>query len=318
MTTEGKRDVDILLAIGGTGSGSWLNQNCLLFFPNGEGKTGDGSRWLSHLRNWTHQEIADHYGDGEEDEAKFLNGPDDPWGLFGGGAFGQDSNAIIDAGYVWLSEQYWEAVESGAEPKVDIIGMSRGGMIASEIAWRIDELGYRKGSTFFTPEPEKRKIRFLGLYDPVDQTNTVDERQEVAPNVEFSALGVAKPFSGEEVSRYYWERIPYANASSKRSFSATHSAFQGSPTYSTDPGIHVLGGPILVGPHTNHPSAWLDGYTDNADVTSSIQIDTWFREKARTTFVPINLVSPTAYAFGTLHADPNSESPNHENGYSAQ
>ena len=318
---------DILLAIGGTGSRAWLEAGGASF-PNQEGRTV-GGRWLSHLRNF-----ADSYGDDPDiDKTKFEHGPDNL-------VTGSDSPDIIDKGYKWVSEQYWNAVRTGAEPKVDLLGMSRGGFIASEIAHRIANQGYG-----FRPQGVTndfgREVRFLGLYDPVDQAfalgDFITPIGSVPSNVQHSALGVATFFNSfwdgstsNEFSRHYWNRVEYDNASETKLFRATHSAFQGAPTYSTDPGTlaalttggaaNWAGSFVGLGGSTNlvtdHPSAWLDGYTDALDVQGSIEVDTWFRTQAMSVGVPIEVLSAADYQFNDLLPDPNPESPNHDVGYS--
>lgn len=304
VNTVGFRDVDILLAIGGTGSGPWLNSGDPSVSPGGTGKTVVGNRWLSHLRNWADERIEGNHGDGEEDRVRYLPGP---------GTSGSESPQIIEDGYLWLSNQFWDAVRKGAQPKVDIIGMSRGGMIASEIAWKIHRDGFVNNGAPLTSEDDG-EVRFLGLYDPVDQAFSVTPEEEISPNVEHSVSSVATNFSGNdpyEISRFYWSRIDYTGTSipTKR-FVATHSAFQGAPTYSTDPGNILNSSPL----HDSHPSDWLEGYTDEQDILGSIAVDEHFRSEARSVFVPIEFVEN--YFFGLLHSDPNSESPHHNQGYS--
>ncbi|MEM9410041.1 MAG: hypothetical protein AAGA30_02940, partial [Planctomycetota bacterium] len=198
-----------------------------------------------------------------------------------------------------------------AEPEVDILGMSRGGLIATEVAWLIQNNGYFREEP--TVNPFDLNIRFLGLYDPVDQTNSVDETRSIPSIVEFSAAAYATNFEGndpEEISRHYWDRIYYSGVTVTGVVAATHSAIQGAPTYSTDAG--TTAGTIFPGV-TNHPSAWLDGYTDALDVVGSIAVDSWFRGLAQAEGVPIGLV--VDYHLNCLHPDPNDESPNHEEGY---
>jgi len=312
VVTEGFRDVDILLAIGGTGSKAWLDQNDSNFFPGGDGKTV-GGRWLSHLRNWTN---SGDYGDGPEDEgnAEFFPGPVD-------GPHGSDSGQIIENAFDWVSERYWDAVRKGAEPKIDILGMSRGGFIASEVAWKIQREGFFNSQPALPGATSEHglDIRYLGLYDPIDQTPSVHVTRSIPAIVEFSAVGFATNFAGsedDEVSRYYWDRIEYENAIAVRPFVATHSAFQGAPTYSTDgSGFDSFLSIETGAPIKGHPSSWLDGYTDGRDVQGAIEVDQFFRRMARSMFVPIEFLDDEAYQFDTLHRDPNSYSPNHEEGY---
>lgn len=176
-------------------------------------------------------------------------------------------------------------------------------------------------------------IRYLGLYDPVNHS-VITPTTQIANIVQHSSVGVATNFVGndpQEVSRHYWERITYPNATATRNFSATHSAFQGSPTYSTDGGqffATLPGDPFNPGlmtppvptsaPITGHPGQWIPGYTDLADVQASIDIDTWFRSQASLVGVPISSLSPVDYQFQQLHRDPNVHSPNHFVGFSQQ
>lgn len=200
---------------------------------------------------------------------------------------------------------------TGAEVNVDIIGMSRGGLIAAEIAWKIEFIGYRGGSAYGESSIDHKRVRYLGLLDPVDQADSVNEIREIPPNVQLGVRGYGTNFAGsdaEEISRWYWDRISYQGEVSQ-AFAATHSAFQGSPTYSTDVGRS----PGKVFGLQNHPSAWLEGYTDERDVEGAIASDTWLREQARSIFVPIEMVDD--YFFNVLHRDPNPESPNTDNGY---
>lgn len=190
--------------------------------------------------------------------------------------------------------------------------MSRGGLIASEIAWRIQRQGYaRDAASVGLTSPFGLSVRFLGLYDPVDQTETVDETRSIPQIVDFSAVARATNFAGndpQEISRWYWDRISYAGADVTATFAATHSGFQGAPTYSTDAGSNY--GTVGPGPR-NHPSAWLEGYTDALDVQGSIEVDTWFRTQARSVFVPIEFVDD--YHLDCLRpATFNDESPNYE------
>ena len=119
------------------------------------------------------------------------------------GAFAQDAPGIIRNAYESVSAAYWDAVATGAEPKVDILGMSRGGLIAGEVAWLIQRNGYHQAGT---PQsnPYELSIRFLGLYDSVDQTESVNETRAIPSIVEFSAAAYATNFQGndsEEISR---------------------------------------------------------------------------------------------------------------------
>jgi len=292
INTFGKRDVDILAAVGGTGSGPWLSHE---YFPNNEAKTksvdenGDG-RWLSHLKNWE----AEH-GDGDEDIAKYFPGP---------GTFGFNVSEIRDQVYTWVSTQYWEAIRDGAEPKVDLLGMSRGGMIANEVAWKISNEGYEKTDITLTSDFED-EIRFLGLYDPVDQS-AYNSYADIAPIVNWSVVAYATNFQGgdsNDVSRHYWTRLPYLNSSTPRKpFAATHSAIQGAPTYSTD------GGSLFSS--NGHPITWLPGYTSTRDIVGSEEVDTWVRDQARSKFVPINVVND--YLFSELWPSPYTGNPSHD------
>lgn len=164
--------------------------------------------------------------------------------------------------------------------------------------------GYRRHPPYGYYDDE---VRFLGLHDPVYQA-LYNSHADIAPLVNHSKVGFATNFFGtapDQVSRWYWTRLPYANASDHQAFVATHSAFQGSPTYSTDGDHWGMGIP-----NEGHPSTWLEGLFDAADIAGSIAMDTWIRQQARANFVPTRMVDD--YEFDSLWPAPNEHSPNHD------
>ena len=108
--------------------------------------------------------------------------------------------------------------------------------------------------------------------------------------MKFAAAGYATNFSGNfetEVSRYYWDRMHFRGVSvPDEFFAATHSAIQGAPTYSSDPGGYAQEALALFD-ISDTPDDWLDGYTPAADIEGSEAFDRWMRDLAQSQGVPI-------------------------------
>ncbi len=139
-------------------------------------------------------------------------------------------------------------------------------------------------------------MRFLGLYDPVNKTVSSGKDTEIPSNVRNVGWVAAKPFvPGGKRSREGWERPEYTWAKGKISpvrIAATHSAFSGAPTYSTE-AFGVKGVPSLGG-------SLPKGYTKKRDIDGAIKADQTIREAARAAGVPIRLLTRADYDFDDL------------------
>jgi pimeloyl-ACP methyl ester carboxylesterase len=131
--------------------------------------------WRSHVRNF-----ADQSGD---PDTLYLSGPDKTL------ASPEAMEAIIRKAQAYVQAK-WR--EDPSKP-IDIIGHSRGGYIAMELARRLNTEGLmdEKGTIH-----KSIPVRFMGLYDPVDMAPGWGESEKIASNVRTAAVVFAKwPFN---------------------------------------------------------------------------------------------------------------------------
>ena len=278
-----QKPTNILAAIDGTLSDPWL-KNPTDWFPAFSGKpakTTNLNRWLSFVKLF-HDDYTTRPG-----FKRYFAGP--------GGA-GWDSQSIRDDAYKFICFRY--CVVSG-NANVDIIGMSRGGIIANEVA----HLLKTKGCTCGTGKKYKPVgVRFAGFYDPVtgrkrgswgprfwatSKTGFGSRAgwESVSNNIKFSALAkaISFPFRGKkyggQVSRRYWQRPLFSEATVRGYFQTTHSGFMAAPTYSTEDPLPK-------------------GYNRQLEISESIRVDQFIRKHAISNGVPIGAVKD--YDFGNL------------------
>jgi RHS repeat-associated protein len=255
-----------LIAIDGTGTEDWLTN------PRNPQKLSNG-RWLSHVANF-HDEYS------PSSKKKYYDfGPRN-------GTFASDLTAIEYKALKDLDHFRSQSSTNSNEP-IDIIGWSRGAYSAMRLATRLADRNI--------------KVRFLGLYDPVDMTffdnysGLSSDPYRVPWNVEhtFVAVGVdglsnCRDYDDDSPFWFNWPRIrvrqPYRSSEAlTRSFKvseyeATHGAIGGTPGYSPDPSIDRT-------------------YNYRHDVEQSIRVDTDMRTAARAAGVPVAQLAPSQYGF---------------------
>lgn len=206
---------------------------------------------------------------------------------------GWNSADIADNVHFWVCSKYCESIKASAQdndgcdfeaPNIDLVGHSRGGVIAVELAWKLKEEGCT--CTYKTDVTHKPvQVRFVGTYDAVDMAvglgnyEDQDGRKSMIPsNVRYSAVAIAERFPNGAQSRGSWRRPKYTNATWRFINPGTHSAFGGAPTFSGQGEI--------------------DGYSARLEIATSIAVDTFIRSKASGVGVPIGAVSD--YDFDNL------------------
>ena len=260
----------LLVAIDGSDTASWLEPTD----PDMPFNRMENTRWLSHVRNfWA--EYAQTTG---ADNARYLLGPNAP---------GLDAELILQTAYYWVCRK----LKRKCEP-LDIIGWSRGGFLANELARKLDKEGCRTvGVGRLFPV-----IRFLGMYDPVDMSPVVGDwgREKVPSNVKraVAVLSSHKPSRNETMGYDYnkycqlWQDWPRFQASAADATAtnvtierrrATHGAIGGCPGYS---------GPTVL-PYD---------YVYGADKFNSEESDRTVRGVAIAAGVPVSQVGD--YGFG--------------------
>jgi len=165
-------------------------------------------RFNSHSRNF----YEDYDLKSGETSKKYYAGPT---------ISGNNVPNIIDAVIRGLREDLCR----NAHQDINIVGHSRGGLIAIEVARRIKDLKIC-GRTGW-------KVNFLGLYDPVDNRLLVGDSSEAIPsNVKTAAVVYGNPELG---SRWYFNTIdggvedPSATLMLAHTVWATHAGIGGDP-----------------------------------------------------------------------------------------
>jgi pimeloyl-ACP methyl ester carboxylesterase len=257
---------EFLIAIDGTGTEDWLSN------PNNPQRLSN-RRWLSHVKNF-----ADKYNGGASNK-HYDYGPSD-------GTFASDMTAIESKAYKALMD-YRSVNQSHRDEPVDLIGWSRGAYSVMRLAGMLADRNI--------------KVRFLGLYDPVDMTyfdnltalSVVPYRIPWNVQHTFVATGVNgdrgyRDYDEDSPLWFNWPRIsvvaPHAESHAVtqsfvvNEYPATHGAIGGTPGYTPDPSM-------------DHR------YNYAHDKEQSIKVDTELRTAARNAGVPINVLSPSDYGF---------------------
>jgi len=145
---------EILAAIDGTRSRHRLETE--------EKKTANG-RWRSHVHNF--------YDDANEFPKAYWHGPDSREPVEAGVEVVDITNGVRrHVCERWCKDQ---------NQPVDLIGHSRGGYIAIRVAHKLKDLGCCCNGTWIKPV----RVRFLGLYDPVDMAWGPGEDHLIPDNV---------------------------------------------------------------------------------------------------------------------------------------
>ncbi|MHB0961179.1 MAG: RHS repeat domain-containing protein [Pirellulaceae bacterium] len=221
----------VIVAIDGTGSGPFAETPDVI--------NQDTGRYRSHVRNFW-REYARVYNEG----SFYFDGPDEDVGLSTRSIFRKALNTTLCE------------LERTPNQEINIIGHSRGGYIAVELAAALKEEGYR--------------VNFLGLYDPVDMdisVNLVDFDIEIPSNVDHAAIAIRDRRGG---SRAVFNTVnPAAEDASKmklfvhQKFFGTHAALGGAPWLGDTTGLHK-------------------DLTRPVDEQCSANVDRWMRQHAAT------------------------------------
>jgi RHS repeat-associated protein len=188
----------ILIAIDGTASKAFRESG--LSFDDSTGT------WRSHVRNF----YEDYVLRGGESKLYF-DGPDSKLGF--------DTNDVYKA----AKRQLDAALCKNPNEEVVLVGHSRGGLIANELA------RYLQGKDV--------KVKFLGLYDPVDMTVDLGSKETIPSNVESCGLAIRGDSSLLLRSRPYFNTIDAGpenlskmkNCQVEKFESTTHAAMGGAP-----------------------------------------------------------------------------------------
>jgi len=220
----------LLAAVDGTGSWTWRRF---------DRKSG---RWNSHVRNF----YMDYIGPGPK---QYWDGP-------AKATTGSDSPDIHKDVIKWICG----VLKNNPSEPINIIGHSRGGYIAMQIAKELKEKGCACISGGVSGPV---RVNFMGLYDPVDMVVGYGDGQEVTSNVDYAANALGDP---QVNSRPYFntsdggaEDASQMKSYDEKTFDATHGGMGGDP----------WGG--------DHP----EGMTEARDQAGSSAADAWMRDRAR-------------------------------------
>lgn len=246
------------MGIDGTESRPWFDRT--VFYnrmPNGY------LRPQSHIRNF----VDDYYGVAKQ----FFHGPDARFPS--PAALEQRENEVV----AFIEAQ----LIANPNRRVDLVGHSRGGMIAIEVARRLVNNGFNG---------KKVNVRFLGLYDPVDMVAGYGDFWETIPAVESVAVIYAAG-SSEEIG--IEARLDLNQDRSRPQFNRVDGAAPPETEYNRK---------WIFGTHSGIGGApWLGdmplGHTESNDRAKAIESDQYVRLKARASQVPINGVSDYGYQY---------------------
>lgn len=214
----------LLVAIDGTDSESWRKRS----------KTT--GRTNSHVRNF-----YEDYVMSAGDSKLYLHGPNAK-------ITGADCRNIHDKAMSWINER----LSKNSSQQVNLVGHSRGGYIAMEVARELVENGVR--------------VNYLGLYDPVDMAPGYGKKETV-PAVDFAVRVMAMPGVG---SRLYFNTADGGFEGSSR-----NEAYSDAYVKATHGGI---GGDSWEG---DRVVPTLFGMTKEKDISGSINADLTVRRKAK-------------------------------------
>jgi hypothetical protein len=238
------------------------------------------NRWLSHVRNFV-EDYKSKYKKHFHGPSGFRYGANQLWGANG--------VAITQEVKNWICHEFCDGFSSECpedQPNIDIIGHSRGGVIAVDVAWLLKTQGCKCNYHWFPKLYQPVTVRFLGLYDPVDMGVNIGNREDIEgykpgvipSNVSYSSRVIAESFSplmdhfygSQSLSRPLWFRPAYANATWTHPIAGTHSALGGAPTFDVE-------------------QSYIDhGYSHGRDIDAAILADNLIRSDARRVGVPIN------------------------------
>ncbi len=219
----------VLIAVDGTGSQKFRNTD-----GGFDAATG---RYRSHVRNF-----YEDYDPAPGERKMYFDGPEWNCGIDTTGVY-RNAQEALDA-----------ILKANPNEPIVLVGHSRGGLVVNELARYLQSNGF--------------KVKFLGLYDPVDMAAGIGDKETIPSNVVDAAVGIRGSVTNLGIpsrSRPQFntidggpEDISKMRSYSQKTFPGTHSA---------------LGGAPWAG---DHPA----GFTQGGDIAVSSQVDKWMRSKA--------------------------------------
>lgn len=216
----------VLIVIDGTGSTDW--------FADRKSFDQTTNRRKSHSHNFFRD-----YPLAKGESAYFLHGP-----IYT--TFGEDCPKIFEQATKYLDRE----LTIDPTQTINIVGHSRGGFVALQLAWYLKSKGYR--------------VNFLGLYDAVDRTPTMGSDHRIPSNVDHAAHAIRNPNVG---SRKAFgnadggpEDLTKMKSCERELFFGTHAAIGGAPWSSNEK---------------------LKATSKSIDEYVAKEVDIWMRERAR-------------------------------------
>ena len=255
----------ILVAIDGTGSAK---------FKKDSGEDYGKGPLQSHVLNF--------HDDYKGTEKKYFPGP----GGLTGEVYGSDCTKIQNEAHKWVCQQWCTKLTlTGERKQIDIVGHSRGGYIAMQLARQLQTQGCNCGG-----KPGGiPSVRFVGLYDAVDMAKDypadLDEKEadKLARDVRKWAIVIASSGKGWARSRGEWRRpFPGPGYKADREMPkgvlrvhGTHSAIGGAPWQGDQP----------------------EGLTETMDREAAIAADQFVRGQAGWARVPLRRKTRGEYGY---------------------
>ena len=185
---------------------------------------------------------------------------------------------LVDTIYNRLKEEYCK----DKDVVIDMVGHSRGGLVVLEVARRLNS-GFFFRTNKLWPSFENSgpiRVRFLGLYDPVDMHWTQGNIETIPGNVQQASAVYAVPAINGGISRGYFNRI-HGEPANRDTFldrlylAATHAAIGGAPWAG------------------DHPP----GHSEANDIQAAIAADLHIRRNAVFSGVPVTLRAHAEYVY---------------------
>ena len=261
----------ILVAIDGTGSREFAAE-CGAKYMQGNCQ--------SHVRRFFLQYSGT--------EKEYFHGPPGDARHLKGAIASAAAKEIENNAYAWVCRMWCnKKSKSGERKAIDIVGHSRGGYIAMQLARRLQTHGCNCKDGTCRPV----MVRFVGLYDPVDMAPDYAEHEQadqLSRNVQRWAIAIASPPVASDgtvgdQSRGAWRRPPLTGPRAERllpkgavrRFTGTHSGLGGAPWMGDQPG----------------------GHSAANDRAQAIAVDRWIRSRAAQLGVPIRSLTDADYGY---------------------
>lgn len=258
---------DLLIAVDGTGSRSWLDQ-CA---------TESGTAWTSH----SHRFFKDYRG-----SKLFWHGPDANFNTF---AAGEEVRSTVESAYAAICELNPEFV--------DLVGHSRGGYTVMELARKLE-------ATSCSDSKRMPKLRFMGLYDPVSNVGTdvfgeltdlvdLDDHSPMFGDEEYYKSSSMMPRNAELISIAYGDSALHSRWFFKTCLDSRdkHRANIDAADFRTTHG--GIGGTPGKGDYEMRH--FLDGHDIETEIEQAMSADLHIRKDALKQRVPIAVTTKTDY-----------------------